>query len=66
MQNGVDGIKKRTIRINYENGREVQRSIDKEWIEAAPVPKLINYGTKIVHRELTLPDGSSRSRSTAS
>jgi 3D (Asp-Asp-Asp) domain-containing protein len=57
-QNGVDGIKKRTIRINYENGHEVQRSIDKEWIEAAPVPKIIDYGTKIVHRDLTLPDGT--------
>jgi uncharacterized protein YabE (DUF348 family) len=57
-QTGVDGTKKRTIRINYENGHEVARSIDKEWIEAAPVTKLINYGTKIVHRNLTLPDGS--------
>ena len=57
-QSGVDGIKKRTIRINYENGHEIQRSIDKEWIEAAPVTKIINYGTKIVHRGLTLPDGS--------
>ncbi|MDE3089456.1 MAG: DUF348 domain-containing protein [Chloroflexota bacterium] len=57
-QVGVDGVKKRTIRINYENGREVARTIDKEWIEAAPVTKIINYGTKIVHREVTLPDGS--------
>lgn len=58
VQVGVDGIKKRTIRINYENGHEIQRSIDKEWIEAAPVTKVISYGTKIVHREVQLPDGS--------
>jgi uncharacterized protein YabE (DUF348 family) len=58
VQIGVDGIKKRTIRINYENGHEIQRSIDKEWIEAAPITKIISYGTKILHRELTLPDGS--------
>lgn len=57
-QAGVEGTKKRTIRISYENGREVSRSIEKEWIEAAPVTKIINYGTKIVHRDLTLPDGS--------
>ena len=60
-QTGVDGVKKRTIRINYENGHEVARSIDKEWIEAAPVTKLISYGTKIVHRNVTLPDGSTTS-----
>ena len=57
-QIGVEGTKKRTIRITYENGRETSRSIDKEWIEAAPVTKIINYGTKIVNRQLTLPDGS--------
>ncbi len=60
-QVGMEGTKKRTIRINYENGREVQRTIDKEWIEAAPVTKVINYGTKIVHRDVTLPDGSTAS-----
>jgi uncharacterized protein YabE (DUF348 family) len=57
-QAGVMGTKKRTIRITYENGRETSRTIDREWIEAAPVTKIISYGTKIVDRQLTLPDGS--------
>ena len=57
-QAGVEGTKKRTIRITYENGHETSRTIDKEWIEAAPVTKIINYGTKIIDRQLTLPDGS--------
>jgi uncharacterized protein YabE (DUF348 family) len=57
-QVGVQGTKKRAIRITYENGREVRRTVDKEWIEAAPVTQIINFGTKIVRRELTLPDGS--------
>jgi uncharacterized protein YabE (DUF348 family) len=57
-QAGNEGLKKRTIRITYENGRETKRSVDKEWIESAPVTQIINYGTKIVKRELTLPDGS--------
>jgi uncharacterized protein YabE (DUF348 family) len=57
-QAGVEGLKKRTIRITYENGREIKRSIDREWIDAAPVTQIINYGTKITKRELTLPDGS--------
>ena len=56
-QTGVEGTKKRTIRITYENGREVRRAVDKEWIEAAPLSHIINYGTKIILRELTLPTG---------
>ncbi len=57
-QVGVAGVKKRLIRIDYENGREVRRTIDKEWIAQPPVTKIISYGTKIVERTLTLPDGS--------
>jgi uncharacterized protein YabE (DUF348 family) len=58
-QTGVEGMKKRTTRVVYENGREVKRSVDREWIETPPVTQIINYGTKIIKRELTLPDGSS-------
>jgi uncharacterized protein YabE (DUF348 family) len=58
VQVGVEGVKKRQIRIRYENGREVRRALDREWIDAAPVTQLIGYGTKIVKRDLTLPDGS--------
>jgi resuscitation-promoting factor RpfB len=58
-QVGAEGVKKRTIRIVYENGREVRRSVDKEWIESPPVSLIYSYGTKIVKRNLTLPDGSS-------
>lgn len=59
VQAGVEGVKKRSILIRYENGREVRRTIDREWVDAAPTTKMINYGTKLVHRDLTLPDGSS-------
>jgi uncharacterized protein YabE (DUF348 family) len=57
-QTGVEGMKKRTTRVVYENGREVRRSVDREWIETPPVTQIINYGTKILKRDLTLPDGS--------
>lgn len=57
-QTGVRGVKKRQIRTRYENGREVRRSLDREWIDAAPVTQLISYGTKIVKRDMSLPDGS--------
>lgn len=57
-QTGVEGVKKRTIRLLFENGRETKRTVDREWIDSAPVTQIINYGTKITHRTLTLPDGS--------
>ncbi len=58
VQAGVEGVKKRSILIRYENGREVRRAVDREWIDAVPTTKMINYGTKLVHRDLTLSDGS--------
>ena len=57
-QVGTEGVKKRTIRLLYENGRETKRSVDREWIDAPPVTQIINYGTKITHRTLTLPNGT--------
>jgi len=57
-QPGVEGVKKRSILIRYENGRELRRTIEREWVDAAPTTKLINYGTKLVHHDLTLPDGT--------
>ncbi len=56
-QSGVEGVKKRNILLRFENGREVRRTIEKEWIDIAPTTQIINYGTKIVKRELTLPNG---------
>ena len=59
VQAGVEGVKKRSILIRYENGREVRRTVDREWVDAVPNTKVINYGTKLVHHDLTLPDGTS-------
>ncbi len=58
VQAGVAGVKKRQIRIRYENGREVRRQLDREWIDSSPVTQLIAYGQNIVKRDLTLPDGT--------
>jgi uncharacterized protein YabE (DUF348 family) len=58
-QVGVEGVKKRSILIRYENSRELRRTIEREWVDAAPTTKLINYGTKLVHHDLTLPNGTS-------
>ncbi len=58
VQAGAAGVKKRQIRIRFENGKEVRRQLDREWIDKTPVTQIIAYGTNIVTRDLTLPDGT--------
>ena len=57
-QRGEDGLIKRRSRIVYENGREVKRAMEDEWVDREPTTKIIAYGTKIVPRELTTPEGT--------
>ena len=56
-QEGGDGVTKRRIRTVYEDGREVERVLEAEWVDREPTKKIIAYGTKIVLRELETPDG---------
>jgi 3D (Asp-Asp-Asp) domain-containing protein len=57
VQQGREGLRKRIIKIRYEDGREVKRWVDAEWIERPPVPKITLYGTKIVWRQIDTPEG---------
>jgi 3D (Asp-Asp-Asp) domain-containing protein len=56
-QEGVDGLTKRRIGVVYENGQEVSRVMEDEWIDHEPKTKVIAYGTNIVVRELETPEG---------
>lgn len=60
VQVGQDGVFKRTIRIVYENGQEVRRLLEREWVDQQPVTKTIAFGTRIVVRELDTPDGKNQ------
>ncbi|MFQ6058339.1 MAG: ubiquitin-like domain-containing protein, partial [Anaerolineae bacterium] len=59
-QQGEDGVYKRRYRIVYENGREVSRTLEKEWVDREPTTEVIAYGTKIVLREMETPQGPIR------
>ncbi|RMH00062.1 MAG: DUF348 domain-containing protein [Chloroflexi bacterium] len=54
---GVPGIRRRRIRVRYENGVEVSRTVDGEWVAREPVNEVIGYGTKIVIRTMQTPEG---------
>ena len=55
---GAPGIFRRALRLRYENGVEVSRYLDREWVEKPPQNRIISYGTKIIPRQLTTPEGT--------
>ena len=57
-QYGREGLRKWTTRIVYEDGEEVERVKEREWVEKEPLNTIINYGTKIVIRQLDTSGGS--------
>lgn len=55
---GREGALRKKVRVHYENGREVYRTEEAEWVAREPVDRVIRYGTKIVLRELETPQGT--------
>ena len=56
-QAGKAGIRKRRVRIVYEDGDQKAREVVDEWVERQPSTRVVSYGTKIVIREEEVPDG---------
>jgi uncharacterized protein YabE (DUF348 family) len=57
VQQGAPGILQRRIRVRYEDGQEVSRVLEDEWVAREPATHIIGYGTLIVPRILETPDG---------
>jgi uncharacterized protein YabE (DUF348 family) len=55
---GREGARRSRVFVRYENGQETQRRQEKEWIARPPIDRTINYGTKIIVRELETPSGT--------
>ena len=56
-QQGTEGLIKRRFRVVYEDGQEVRRTLEDEWVAQEPENRVIAYGRKIVPRQLETPDG---------
>ncbi len=54
---GRPGILRRRYRVHYEDGREISRELEDEWVAQEPERKIILYGRKIVPRTAMTPDG---------
>lgn len=56
-QEGQAGVFERRIRVRYEDGVEVGRWVEAEWVARPPQPKILSYGTQIVLRTIDTPSG---------
>jgi uncharacterized protein YabE (DUF348 family) len=55
---GVEGAHRRRMRVRYENGHELYRVEEEDWIAREARDRIISYGTQIVLRELETPEGT--------
>ena len=55
---GRFGVKVSRQRVRYEDGREVSRQTEAEWVAAEPQDEVLGYGTQAVVKTLTTPEGT--------
>lgn len=57
LQEGAPGVRERRIHVRYENGQEVTRTVENEYVAVPPTTNVRGYGTKIVVRAVDTPSG---------
>jgi uncharacterized protein YabE (DUF348 family) len=57
LEPGAYGIKAQRVRVRYENGEEVSRKNEKEWVVKEPQDRVVGYGTKITLRTVDTNEG---------
>lgn len=58
LEPGTFGVQSNTIRIRYEDGEEIGRTVEDAVIAVEPKNRVVGYGTRIVVRTLDTPQGS--------
>jgi uncharacterized protein YabE (DUF348 family) len=57
LQAGEYGLNDQRVRVRFEDGVEITRTIDTEWVARQPQPQIIGYGTNVVMHTTTV-DGT--------
>lgn len=57
VQEGAEGQREWHIHVRYEDGLEVSRVVQDEWLVLPPTPRLIAYGLRIDVHQLDTPGG---------
>ncbi len=55
---GREGALRQQVRVHYENGQEVHRVEEEAWVAREPEDRILEYGTKIVVRQLETEHGT--------
>jgi uncharacterized protein YabE (DUF348 family) len=58
VQGGQFGLNTKRIRVRYEDGVEISRQIEAEYISQESQSEIIGFGTQIVPRTVNTPDGT--------
>jgi len=54
---GAEGVTRHRYRILYEDGQEVERTLEDSWVAQEPAERVLAFGQKIEPRTFTTPDG---------
>ncbi|MFQ5922219.1 MAG: ubiquitin-like domain-containing protein [Anaerolineales bacterium] len=57
VQPGAYGVTTNRLRVRTEDGVEVSRILEGEWVAQEPIPQIIGYGTQIQVRTVATADG---------
>ena len=57
LQEGAPGVRERRVRVRYENGDEMSRTVENEYVAVPPTTRVQGYGTKILVRTLSTASG---------
>jgi resuscitation-promoting factor RpfB len=58
IQAGQPGVKARSYRIRIEDGKQVSRTLEGEWLARQPQTQVTGVGTKVVVKSLNTPYGT--------
>jgi len=47
VQTGEYGLNAQRVRIRYEDGEEISRQVEGQWVARQPVPRIVGYGTQV-------------------
>jgi uncharacterized protein YabE (DUF348 family) len=54
IQAGEYGLNDQRVRVRYEDGVEITRTVDTEWVAHQPQPQIIGYGTNVIMHSTTV------------
>lgn len=57
VQTGQAGLRQTSIRVRYENGFEVSRTVEESGVLQEPLDHVVRYGTNVVLRTVDTPEG---------